>query len=666
MYECEEEQAIQAEQWNLPVEDDCSCSFIARSIEENKDTTNDVPKGKRKVKVSDPVSMKKYLFDNYRVAMYTFLNRCRRNSTISNMIGQRVLNGMFNHEVVNLKDITFWRIDRENFWADISVELKLTTRDASFPLNCIIETWCSFEGDSFFISFESLSTSVDRRGFDLLSPFLVPYFTSQKVDEITQELLYRYTPSALHEPEKRNAVKLAEKMGLKVEYYDIYEHQEVRGIIFFADDELRVGADRFETDEDGRKRRIKDEKPGLVKIQAGTIVINTNKINRDYSSFHIYHECIHNEFHYLFFRLQQMGSNDPRKIKTKEIIVGKNEEVTDAMFFIEKQANRGAYGLMMPAGDTADRIIMESYKVKNARHPGEKFEMIGKRLSTALHLPHFHIRARMIQLGFIEAKGALNYVERKLIRPFAFNIDSWRQSEHTYVIDKGTVYGICRNNEKLKELMDNRDYVYAEGHVVRNEPRFVRKEGNKYVLTDLANSHVDDCCLRFVRQYKQENIGQFVYGRMYYDEDYLKQTLFYLSDVMNRDQIDELDAKRKYKAEFPVEFREAVKMLLKKNNISIERLAEMLTMDRVTLSRWLSEPRRYRNEDFLTILSLILKLPDWLSDLLFRRAHFQLDEDDRRQGAILEILRAMSADGIEAANDFLQTRELAPLTVDGY
>ena len=107
LYECEEEQAIQAKQWNLPVEDDCSCSFIARSIEENKDTTNDVPKGKRKVTVSDPVSMKKYLFDNYRVAMYTFLNKCRRNGTISNTIGQRVLNGVFNHEVVNLKDITF-------------------------------------------------------------------------------------------------------------------------------------------------------------------------------------------------------------------------------------------------------------------------------------------------------------------------------------------------------------------------------------------------------------------------------------------------------------------------------------------------------------------------------------------------------------------------------
>lgn len=371
MYECEEEQAKQAEEWNLSEAEDCSNSVIPRGIDNiTEDNTEYVPKGKRKVRVSDPVSMKKFMFDKYRLQMYTFLNKCRRNGTISNMIGQMVLNRVFDHEVVEFKDITFWRIDRENFFADISVELKILTTGGTFPWHCIIECLCSFEGDSFFISFEALCASVARRGFDLLSPFLVPYFTSQNVDEITQKLWLRYEPSALHDPKARNAVRLAEKMGLKVEYYDIYEHQEVRGIIFFADDELRVGADRFETDDDGRKHRIKTDKPGLVKIPAGTIVINTNKINRDYSEFHIYHECIHNEFHYLFFRLQQMGSNDPRRMKTKEIIVGKNEEVTDEMFFIEKQANRGAYGLMIPAEDTKDRDFFgepESKKCQTSR-----------------------------------------------------------------------------------------------------------------------------------------------------------------------------------------------------------------------------------------------------------------------------------------------------------
>ena len=599
------DQAHQAEEWNLSEAEDCSSSVIP-----HLENSGNLENGKKKVIVSDPVSMKKYLFDNYRLSMYTFLNKCRRNGTISNIIGQRVLNSVFNRDAVKFTDVTFWRIDRENFWADISVELKLTTRDGSFPWNCIIETWCSFEGDSFFISFESLSTSVDRRGFDLLSPFLVPYFTTQKVDEITQELLYRYTPSALHESEKRNAVKLAEKMGLKVEYYDIYEHQEVRGIIFFADDELRVGADRFETDEDGRKRRIKDEKPGLVKIPAGTIVINTNKINCDYSEFHIYHECIHNEFHYLFFRLQQMGSNDPRKMKTKEIIVGKNEEVTDAMFFIEKQANRGAYGLMMPVTDTKDRIYAEKGKIERKertertengghKHLGEIYESVGKALSTALHLPHFHIRARMIQLGFIEAKGALNYVERKLIRPFAFNVDSWRESEHTYVVDRGSVIGICRNNADLRTIMENGNYVYAEGHVVRNKPKFVKKEENKYVLTDFAITHIDDCCLRFVRQYKQENIGQFVFGKMYYDAEYVKQTLFYLSDIMNREQLDELDAKIDYVENFPRTFVKAFDMIMKQNGESREGVAYRLHTSDNTLREWLYNPEGRIKLDFI-------------------------------------------------------------------
>ena len=223
-----------------------------------------------------------------------------------------------------------------------------------------------------------------------------------------------------------------------------------------------------------------------------------------------------------------MGSNDPRRMRSKEIFVDNTDEVKDEMYFIEKQANRGAYGLMMPVTDTKDRIYAEKGKIERKertertengghKHLGEIYESVGKALSTALHLPHFHIRARMIQLGFIEAKGALNYVERKLIRPFAFNIDSWRESEHTYVVDRGSVIGICRNNADLRTIMENGNYVYAEGHVVRNKPKFVKKEENTYVLTDFAITHIDDCCLRFVRQYKQENIGQFVYGRMYYD-----------------------------------------------------------------------------------------------------------------------------------------------------
>lgn len=642
-------------QLGLPEVEDCSSPVVPDLAEPGE--------GKKKVVVSDPVSMTKVLFDNYRLPMYSYLNRLRRNGVLSSVVGARVLNGVFNHEVVSFPSVTYWRIDRENFYADVAVTLKLQTSLGPMEWKGFMELWCSFDGD-FSVSFENLSEKPEREGYDLLSPFLVPYFTNKRVDEVAEELWRDYIPAAVNDPKARKAVDLATRMGLRVEYYDIYEHRGVKGIIFFAEDELIVGEDRYVKDENGELQLVKTGNPMKVTIPAGTIVINTNKIKKDYSEFHIFHECIHNEFHYLFFRLQQMGNNDPRKMKTKEIIVDKDEEVKDEIYFIEKQANRGAYGLMMPITHTRQMIAAECGKVKDYRHAGEKYEIAGKAISRTLGFPHFHVRARLIQLGYIEAKGALNYADKKMIRPFAFNLDAWRESIHTYVVDENTVQGISRGNEDLKAIMDSGDYVYAEGHVVRNEPKFVTKKGEDYILTDLANGHVDDCCLRFVRKYKQENIGQYVYGRMYCDTDYLRQTQFYLSDLMNQEQLDELEAKKRYKKEFPAEFKEAVKTLVKKNGMSLERLAGELNVDRVTFGRWLDDPRRYRNEDFLTILALIFKLPDWISELLFKRARFQLDEDDRRHNALQHILRVQSEDGIEAANEYLKKNHLDPLSID--
>ena len=97
--------------------------------------------------------------------------------------------------------------------------------------------------------------------------------------------------------------------------------------------------------------------------------------------------------------------------------------------------------------------------------------------------------------------------------------------------------------------------------------------------------------------------------------------------------------------------------------MSLSKLAEKLSVDDRTLSRWLDDPIRYRNEDFLTTIALIFKLPDWISRLLFKRAHFQLDDDDRRHQAIAHILRVQSTDGIEKANAFLQRNHLKPLSI---
>ena len=312
---------------------------------------------------------------------------------------------------------------------------------------------------------------------------------------------------------------------------------------------------------------------------------------------------------------------------------------------------------------TQELIAAACDRAANYHHAGELYEIAGKMIAKDLSLPHFRVRARMIQLGHVAAKGALNYAEKKLIKPFAFDLDAWREEQHTFVIDRDTVTSLMCENDEFRAIMQSRKYTYADGHVVRDDPRFVHSVQDRLMLTPWANAHVDECCLRFVRVFIQQNVGKYIFGRMYYDADYVKQTQFYLDDLINKEHLDELDAKYKYMRDFPVEFRAAVDLLRRRNEITLEMLAEDLNMDYRTLGRWLSDPAKYRNEDFLTCLSLVFSLPDWLSRLLFKRAHIQLDEDDRRHQAIEHILRVQSADGIDKANEYLIANHFSPLTI---
>lgn len=671
----------------LPDVEDCSSSIIPDKPE--------LMVGKKKIQVPVLNTMTKYFFDNYRLPMYSYVNRLRRNGTLSNLVGARVLSGIINHEVLSFPSVSFWRISRTEFYADVRVQLILDTAKGTVTWSGWLIVWCSFD-DNFECCIEELTDNLDRKadGYVQLDSYLIPYSDNKRTDKTSEGIWGEYIPEALHDPKKRDPVALAKAMGLSIKPCHIYEHGGVSTILFFEDDDLVVGDDRVEKDEDGRKEHIKVRAANPEHILANTIVVNENLTKWQYSAFGIFHECYHYEEHYLFYRLQKMGSNDPRKVAVREIIVDANNDPNDyhdAIYFMEKQANRGAYGLMLPTTSTRELIERRSSDVGPCRHAGARYEAVGKKMGMELMLPHFRIRARMIQLGYIQAKGALNYVERELIEPFAFDTDAWREEQHTFVIDRGTMSLLCKNNDQFRAVMESGKYVYADGHVVRNDARFVREDDEgaaaedywadrgfsggfddcvgsggrdkKLLLTDWANAHVDDCCLRFVRVYVQQNVGRYVFGRMYYDADYIKQTQFYLNDLINSEQIDELEAKTMYIQSFPKTFKGAIELLKKQNKVNNPMLAEYLNMDDSTFARSLSDPRCYMNADYLTLLCLYFKLPDWLSRLVFKRANVQLDEDVRRNQALLHILRVQSNDGVDAANEFLARSNLVQLKI---
>lgn len=647
----------QQSQEGIPESPDCSSDTLPLKTEPKS--------GKKTLQLPDLVSMWKYMlsknYANRRLLLYSFLNQALRNGHLSDTVGFRVLNRVINREACEFTGVSFWKIDRENFYADVEVKLKLQSPDGQREWKGVLECWCSFEGD-FNMSVESLVKTEDREeeGYVRLSPFLVPYMTNQMMDKFTEQVWIDFNmPEAIGDPNLRNATKLAKRMGLTIMYLDVYEHQDMDSIIFFEESDLVVGEDRVVKEPDGTENHIKTGTPTTMRIPANTIVVNTNRIRRDYSAFNIFHECIHYLLHYMFFRLQKMASNDIRLVKTVEVEVEEGKELSDPIFFMENQADRGAYGLMMPASDTRTRIDAELKKASGYKNAGGKFEIVGKELSRQLHLPHFRVKPRMVQLGYIEAKGALNYVDMgRLITPFAFDRDSWKESDVTYVLKQSTARGIERKSKDFEAVMATGRYVYADGHIVRNEPRFVRKDGDKLLLTDEAAQRVDDCCLRFVRRYVQKNVGKYVMGRMFYDAHLVEQNNFYLSDLMNQKQLDDLDAKLEYKDTFPRKFVDAFDLIMEKNDETRESTAYRLHMSVDTLDRWLSEPDKRITADFIIRISLMWQIPDWISKMLLDRASIHLSEYDRRQNALEYIRTVLWDQGIEEANKYLAGKGL--------
>ena len=600
------------------------------------------------------ITAREVILKRYRLMMYSYMNHLLRSGKLSGMVGFRFQNKILNRDSLKLGFMSFWRIDRSNFYTDVSVRLLLEVDHKMKEWRGTLVLWCSFDDDDLVCTAEELVAGKAERDEMLpLSPYLVPYLRNREVDQIAEKILTKYLPEAISDPKARNATRLAEKMGLEVMYLPVDDHNGIPSMLIWETGELPIRD----------KRGVVRTEADTVLIPANTIVVNTNEIRQEYAEYSIYHECVHDPLHYMAYRLQKLASNDDKHIKYTKVKMEEGKPLVNPIYFMEKQANRGAYGLMMPESTTRQMIREECRNAGACRHAGEVYDIAGKSMAWDLMIPNFRVRTRMIQLGHIQAKGAMNYADNRPVEPFAFDPEAWRDDQHTFVIDRATTDYLMTGNKDFRKLLTSGRYIYADGHVVRNTPRYVHMKDSRHLLTDWANEHVDECCLRFVRQYVQKSNGKYVYGRIYYDAEYIRQTRFYLEDMMEIEELDEIDAKYKYRQEFPKTFREALAQLRKKKKITMEQLAEELNITVMTLSRWLADPDKYINVDLVVTLCLILKLPDWISMMLLKRAHIQLDEDDRRHQAIMHILRVQSNDGIDAANQFLKEKNLQILSI---
>ena len=604
----------------------------------------DITDNKETALIPQVQSMREYILLHYKRAIIDEL--CRR---ISNEYATEMMDAPVSaiEDTGRILHMEFWRESFISLIAEVRLSIDLMTRDEIVSQEYIMEIYFDMEeGIAYRYGTirpynRSLTTEPLPNNRWLLSEYLIPILRKDEIEEGAEALLAQYYHEALTGSGKHSAFVLAERMGLQVMYLALHGRIRTLSILFFCTGEVEVK-------DDARK----DEPAYMVHIPANTIVINTNAVHKDHSQLEVYHECIHYDWHYMFYRLQDIHNNDVKQLNLRRIACKKTKRPENPLKWMEWQARRGSFGLMMPLSHMRPTVSKEMERWTGMNfHAGEKMERVARGISHEHELPKFRVRARLIQMGYVGAKGALNYVDGRYILPFAFSTENGA-GNYTFVIDRRSAYIEYERSPEFRERISSGQYIYVDGHLCLNDPQYVTETSQGLRLTKWANAHVDACCLRFVSVYEATPDGEYHYGALNSDEEYNCHYLTFADDTQSLSRQEQIAAMSRILDTLPVSFHEALEYMMRMQKVTIEQLEEKSSLSSRTISRLRTEERREYSIEQVIAICVALKLPPWMSNELLERAGLCLRRNALHR-AYRFVLDCMFMDSVEDVQKFL-------------
>ena len=608
----------------VPIEEEAA-SDPDDEMEEDADITSDDPEDEVIAFVPQVTDMDSYFTKHYANRIVDELNACLADGTLAEYIHAEIKSERILPEECYVKGLSYWRLNRTDFYidADVRIELKVQTKagiDTDF-FWLYVEFWFYMDEEDEECDFSDCGLLENKPAHEdcwKLDQYLVPVLRRDEIDKYANEIWEKYFPEALKEPLLRHPKDLATKMGLSVLTKKLHKRNNVKGIIFFRDGSVMIQPPR----ESGQKD---DPEPIDLKVPANTVVLNLQADSSYDYDLDLYHECVHYEWHYLFYRLQEMHNSDIHKLKKVKKTLEKGQRFSGPVDFMEHQARYGSYSLMMPhdfMNETIRSIYKESFSSKRKDgyfdHDGMRFDYIGRKIADTYSLSKARVRARMLQLGYIAAVGALNYVDGRYIVPFAFSETDNSGGNYTYVIDRQSVMKLYRTDKKFKQLMQSGQFVYADGHVVHCESAGLQHTPHGARLSAWANAHMDRISLRFSKTYIGDHKYKYKFGQMN-SEDALKDSMRFL-DINGSLSVKEADKlKNQLMEEMPLSFHGALSYIMK-GRVTVDELTRRIPISRSTLMRLRTEERKEYQLDQVIAICVGLHLPPWLSAILLEKA----------------------------------------------
>ena len=613
-------------------------------------------------------NMDDYLIRHYKSYIIQELNKRLVNGEITEIIGMPVKSERIVPGECCFRRFNYWRLNQCDFLIDIDLRLELRVEtpaglDTDFFSFCV-ELWFSFCADDdeecTFDRIGLLEEMPDHEGAVKLDKYLVPILRRDEIDQYAEDIWANHYPEAVNNPKLRRPRDLAERLHLSVVTVPLYKQGNTRSIVFFHDAGVMV----LDNSEPGEHKDSYHEEP----IKANTIVLNSRTDGSYSYDLDIYHECIHYEWHYLFYRLQDMHNNDVKQLRMVRRSAVKDKDPANPVRFMEFQACYGSYALMMPKAfmlETIENLYKDAYAGKRKDgyydHDGRRLDYVARRIAADYVLSKSRVRARMIQLGYIAAVGALNYVDGKYITPFAFSDTGNCSGDETYVISRKNVSLLYKKDKAFQQIMQSGKFAYVDGHVVYCESDNVIQDTNGVRLSGWANAHIDRVSLRFSKTYIGNHRYTYNFGQMNSKE--AVESAFKFLDLSGTMTLKELQKAADHMVEeMPNSFHGALAYIMK-GRCTVDELVRRIPISRSTLLRLRTEERKQYNLDQIIAICIGLHLPPWMSEILLDRARLSV----KRTGPYAYygiILDCFFMDSILEVQQFITENGFDPLNLN--
>ena len=245
------------------------------------------------------------------------------------------------------------------------------------------------------------------------------------------------------------------------------------------------------------------------KVNAGTILFDSTKaalMSPSMMATTPLHECFHWVFHRCAFELGRLYRKSDEGFTCFSDNSAKGSRAAEGNNFIEIQTN-GVVPYILATPEEICRNAKEisrEYMNSGMTKP-EILELTFNELRGMYNMSVESMRRCLVEGGLTAFRGICIYQDNNYLESFCFKKASLGDGE-TFCITRAGMSRLFKEDDIVRELILGGDFVYADGHIVLNEPQYIFfREPLTPELTEYALSHADECFMKFERSNRCEN-----------------------------------------------------------------------------------------------------------------------------------------------------------------